>query len=223
MNEEIKETAEKRKGVSDRLKELSQERKQIEIAMVPHILDMFEALKSRNEMNAKVKQLKKKRGKSSGKGGQKIKTLEKEFKKLEYDWQTGAISHKREKQTMKRLAELDTILKQLKKDNPGSEVHQQIIETSKKASESHEKLQAALYEIFLLTDNADGNVLKRERLHYYYKEMSEKLDSLYADKKEAKDAGTVSIGDFMDVDSFMDKLKSGETLSLNDLLSMTQE
>jgi uncharacterized coiled-coil DUF342 family protein len=223
VNEDIKETAEKRKGVSDRLKELSQERKEIEIAMVPHILDVFSALKARNEMNAKVKNLKQKRGKSSGKGGKQITSLEKEFKKLEYDWQTGAISHKREKQTMKRLAELDTTLKQMRKDNPGNEVHNQIIETSKKASEAHEKLQKALYEIFLLTDSADGNVLKRERLHFYYKEMSEKLDILYADKKEKTDAGTVSIGDFMDVDSFMEKLKTGETLSLNDLLSMTQE
>ena len=157
--------------------------------MVPHILDMFSALEARDKMNTKVKELKKKRGKSSGKGSQKIKNLEKEFKKLEYDWQTGAISHKREKQTMKRLAELDTVLKQMKKDNPANEVHNEIIETSKKASEAHKKLQDALHQIFTLTDTADGNVLKRERLHYYYKEMSEKLDLLYTEKKEAKEAG----------------------------------
>ena len=221
MNSEMKELAEKRKGVSERLKALSQERKQIEIDMVPHILMMFSALHERTTLNDTVKKLKKQRGKDTGKGGDQLKKLMAEFKQLDFKWSSGVIAYKKEKQTMKRLGELDKTIKRLKAENPGHEVHTDIIEMSKKASAAHERLQGAMTQMFLLTDIADGNTLKRERLGHYYETMSKTLDEMFKDKKANTTPGSVSIGDFLDTDTFMERLQSGETLSLMDIMSMT--
>jgi uncharacterized coiled-coil DUF342 family protein len=224
--DEIKQLCEERYNIVKELKELSAERKQIEEKVHSIVLDAMTSYRMRESLNAEVKNLKEKRDALKPEN-KKLESLQRKYKEMEYDMNCGRISIKKERDFFKRLGRLKLEIDN-EKANPtrgkidkkeASARHKVVVEKSKEASEHHKALSAHLKTLADITDIADGNSVRRRKLGVMFENVQGKINEKYDELKGGSRPKRKVIDPAAELQSMMERLESGETLTTADLLN----
>jgi len=208
----IEEKLKERQQVIETLQSLKNEKEKIEETVKQECHTLLEAFRHRETNNDSVQKLKLKRNNAAKKGNQSGRALKKQFTELETKWETGGISSKKEKQTMKRLGELSNLIKEQSGTAPdATEIHDQMIEHGVLADEANSLLAEALDLIAEETVTYEGLIIKRQKMHRRFGELNIDIKSHFDAKHEKK----VGLTEEQTTD-FLTRLKDGETLNLAD-------
>lgn len=223
--DEIKELCEERFNIVKELKELSAERKEIEANVLTISVDAMAAFRQREVFNIEVKELKQKRD-SLKSENKKLESMQTKYKEMEYDMNIGRVSMNKEKDFFKRLSKLKIEIENEKKNpSPGkidkkvaSARHKEVVEKSKSASDEHNRLASKLKLLADITDIADGNSVRRRKLQGMFESVQSKINEKYDNLKGGRP--NKAVNQEVELASIMDRLKSGEAITTDDLMRM---